>query len=212
MLHIGLDYLGGDGVSQDYGQAAAWIQKSAQNGNSFAQESVGWLYSKGYGVPKDLHQAAMWFRKAADQGDANARIALEATQRLLLLGPSPYQAAVFDGWQTISFGASCNTVATATAGPYQDGSLNAYGTTNCSDSSRKVFSITLGHYRYQIAPEYGALAYMPITWIFYAGRQSSLEKLPPGTEISARSDGGFLYVFGANGKESKFEIVSVGPR
>jgi hypothetical protein len=46
----------------------------------------------------------IWFRKAAGQGDANAKIALEATQRLLILGPSPYQDAVFDGWQTVSSG------------------------------------------------------------------------------------------------------------
>jgi hypothetical protein len=90
--------------------------------------------------------------------------------------------------------------------------MTAYGSTECSDSSKKVFSITLGNYRYQVAPQYGALAYMPVTWIFYAGKQSPLEKLPPGAEIRIRSDGGFLYILGTNGKESKFEIVSVGPR
>jgi TPR repeat protein len=212
MILIGFAYMNGDGVPQDYTQAAKWLRKSAEKGDSLAMESMGWFYAKGYGVPTDAHQAEMWFRKAADQGDTNAKIALEATQRLLALGPSAYQTAIFDGWQTVPSGTYCNTTATATPSPYQNGLVTAYGTTNCSDSSKKVFSITLGQYRYQVAPEYGALAYMPVTWIFYAGKQSPLEKLPPGTEVRVRSDGGFLYMLNAKGKDTKFEIVSVGPR
>lgn len=211
MEHIGLQYLNGDGVPQDYSQAALWLQKSAERGDSFAQESMGWMYSEGYGVPKDEKQAQMWWRKAAVQGDASAKTALDISLRLMAIGPSAYLKAVFDGWRTVPSGMTCRFTATGSPGVTTD-SITANGVTYCDDSDQKEFSLLIGDYRYEVVPEYSALAYMPFTWMFYAGKETPLAKLPPGAEISVRRDGSFLYVLSAKGKELKFDIVSVGSR
>ena len=211
MEHIGLQYLGGDGVPQDYSQAIFWLRKSAELGDSFAQESMGWIYSEGLGVPKDEKQAQMWWRKAADQGDARAKTALDISSRTMAIGPSAYQTAVFDGWTTVPSGVACRFTATASPGVTTD-SVAANGAAYCDDSDQKKFSVLIGDYRYEVVPEYSALAYMPFTWIFYAGKQTPLEKLPPGTEIRVRRDGSFLYILNAKGKELKFDIASVGSR
>ena len=63
----------GQGVVQDYAQAAAWLRKAADQGVADAQNDLGYLYENGLGVPVDYAQAATWYRKAADQGFANAQ-------------------------------------------------------------------------------------------------------------------------------------------
>jgi hypothetical protein len=69
-------YLKGEGVPQDYAQAALWYGKAAKQGDAEAQYDLGLLYYKGQGVQQDQSQAVLWFRKAADQGDAKAQFAL----------------------------------------------------------------------------------------------------------------------------------------
>jgi len=61
-------YEGGQGVPQDYTQAAFWYRKSAEQGYSKAQSNLGSMYHRGQGVPQDDTQASSWFRKAAEQG------------------------------------------------------------------------------------------------------------------------------------------------
>ena len=70
---LGLAYADGQGVPQDYAQAAAWYRKAADQGLADAQTNLGVAYYKGEGVPQDFVQAAAWYRKAADQGDADAQ-------------------------------------------------------------------------------------------------------------------------------------------
>jgi TPR repeat protein len=72
-LHLGFLYYRGQGVPQDYVQAAAWIRKAAKQGNAEAQASLGAAYAMGQGVQQDYAQAATWFRKAAEQGNAEAQ-------------------------------------------------------------------------------------------------------------------------------------------
>ena len=210
MEHIGLQYLNGDGVPQDYAKAVEWLRKSAERGDSFAQESIGWIYSEGLGVPKDEKQAQLWWRKAADQGDASAKNALELSQRIMPLEPSAYQTAIFEGWKTVPSGTNCAFTAAATPGVGD--TVTANGAAYCDDSNQIQFSIIIGNYRYEVVREYSALAYMPFTWMFYAGKETPFAKLPLGTEIRARRDGSFLYIPNAKGKESKFDIVSAEPR
>ena len=62
-------YNSGQGVPQDYTQAAFWFRKSAEQGNSQAQSNLGVMYYSGQGVPEDYTQASSWFRKATEQGD-----------------------------------------------------------------------------------------------------------------------------------------------
>jgi len=66
---LGLKYENGDGVSQDYSQAAFWYRKAAEKGDCEAQVQLSRMYFYGNGVPKNETEAARWFRKAAEQGN-----------------------------------------------------------------------------------------------------------------------------------------------
>ena len=70
---LGMMYYGGQGVRQDYAQAATWYRKATEQGNAEAQFMLGTLYDMGHGVPQDYAQAVFWFRKAADQGNDEAQ-------------------------------------------------------------------------------------------------------------------------------------------
>ncbi len=69
-------YFNGEGVQQDDGQAVAWYQKAAEQGDAVAQASLGYMYAYGRGVTRDRLGAIRWYRMAAAQGDQNARQAL----------------------------------------------------------------------------------------------------------------------------------------
>ncbi len=69
-------YYGGNGVPQNYGEAAGWYRKAAEFGHAEAQYSLGWMHDKGQGVPQDDAQAVVWYRKAAEQGNAQAQFNL----------------------------------------------------------------------------------------------------------------------------------------
>ncbi len=72
MLQIGLRYYLGEGMPQDYTQAATWIEKAADAGNSDAMYALGSMYANGEGIPQDYKQAATWFKKAAKAGNSDA--------------------------------------------------------------------------------------------------------------------------------------------
>ncbi|WP_321473089.1 tetratricopeptide repeat protein [uncultured Paludibaculum sp.] len=52
---------GRGGLTKDYEQAHHWYLLSANQGDPWAQASLGLLYRFGKGVPKDPVQAYMWF-------------------------------------------------------------------------------------------------------------------------------------------------------
>jgi len=87
---LGEAYAYGNGVPQDYTQAAAWYRKAADLGNAYAQRDLGDLYCNGGVIkfvdapggskrgirddgggefPNDYSLAAIWYRRAAEQGD-----------------------------------------------------------------------------------------------------------------------------------------------
>jgi len=66
----------GDGVPQDYSQAAEYMRQAAEAGYALAQNDLGVYYAKGLGVKQDYAEAAKWYRKAADQGDPLAEYSL----------------------------------------------------------------------------------------------------------------------------------------
>jgi TPR repeat protein len=66
-------YFSGQGVPQDYREAAEWFRKAAEQGEAAAQSWLGSMYSHGRGLPQDYEEAAKWFRKAAEQGHAEAK-------------------------------------------------------------------------------------------------------------------------------------------
>ena len=71
--NLGGCYYSGQGVPQDYTEAAKWFQKAAEQNNADAQNSLGLCCANGQGVPKDPAEAAKWYRRAADQGNAYAQ-------------------------------------------------------------------------------------------------------------------------------------------
>lgn len=65
---MGLAYIKGLGVPQDFGEAVKWWIKAARQGLDGAQYNLGCAYYMGHGVLQDFSEAAYWLRKAAGQG------------------------------------------------------------------------------------------------------------------------------------------------
>jgi uncharacterized protein len=64
---LGKNYEAGrSGLKQDYAIAASWYQKSADQGNAYAQASLGILYHSGKGLPHDDVQSEMWLIISAE--------------------------------------------------------------------------------------------------------------------------------------------------
>ena len=59
----GNDYWYGNGVPQDYAEAANWFRKSAEQGYAEAQYHLGQMLAIGQGIPRDDAEAAAWYRK-----------------------------------------------------------------------------------------------------------------------------------------------------
>jgi TPR repeat protein len=66
----------GQGVAQDYTEAARWYRLAAAQGNANAQYGLGIMYAKGLGVDQDDTEAVKWHRLAAAQGHAKAQYGL----------------------------------------------------------------------------------------------------------------------------------------
>ena len=75
-FELGALYYLGQGVPQDYAQAAVWWERAATQDHVDAQFNLGALYGDGTVVPKDTAKARQWLEKAATQGHEAAPIAL----------------------------------------------------------------------------------------------------------------------------------------
>ena len=53
-LDLGLTYLVGDNVEQDFTEARLWLQRAAENGEVDAQFHLGLIFNKGLGVDPDF--------------------------------------------------------------------------------------------------------------------------------------------------------------
>ena len=60
----------GQGVPQDYAEAANWFLEAAEQGDVYSQQRLGHMFYTGEGIARDYIEAAKWTRKAAEQGDA----------------------------------------------------------------------------------------------------------------------------------------------
>lgn len=69
---LGMKYLKGQDLPQDFKQAICWFFKAASRGHKEAQYRLGTLYQEGKGASKSDTLAAIWFRKAAEQGHPGA--------------------------------------------------------------------------------------------------------------------------------------------
>ncbi len=63
---LGNRYETGNGVEQDYVEAAEWYRKAADQGVAKAQKELGNLYAKGRGVPRDYEEAYFWLSLSTD--------------------------------------------------------------------------------------------------------------------------------------------------
>ena len=61
---------------KDYATALRHLRPLAEQGNTWAQNRLGYMYKYGWGVTKSPAEAVKWFRKAAEQGDAEAQVDL----------------------------------------------------------------------------------------------------------------------------------------
>ena len=73
---LGSLYQNGEGVVQDYVEAARWYRLAAEQGIAGAQSNLGIMYHQGQGVLQDYAEAARWYRLAAEQGVAEAQFNL----------------------------------------------------------------------------------------------------------------------------------------
>lgn len=65
--YIGMMYLRGEGVEQNFATAMLWFKRGLANGDALCQYEIGLMYLHGYGVPKDAFRAAEYFKAAAEQ-------------------------------------------------------------------------------------------------------------------------------------------------
>lgn len=63
--YLGMMYMKGQGVEQDYKLAGEWFRKASEKSIPQAQYKLGDLYLKGRGVPKDYEYAYVWFSVGA---------------------------------------------------------------------------------------------------------------------------------------------------
>ncbi len=59
--NLGVRYVVGLGVTQDYKEAVKWFRLSAEQGEAEGQYNLGVMYAQGFGVKQDYVQAHKWF-------------------------------------------------------------------------------------------------------------------------------------------------------
>lgn len=91
---LGLLYEDGNGVPQNYAQAAKWYLRAAEQGEAGAQDLLAGLYCRGQGVAQSFAEAAKWYRLAAEQGKGNAQAMLGLMHYEGLGAPKSYAAAL----------------------------------------------------------------------------------------------------------------------
>jgi uncharacterized protein len=82
---LGYRFYNGIDISQDYGQAAIWFRKAADQGRFDAQYFLGVINARGNGIPPNESNARIWFQMASRQGyqpakDELARLDAQAQQ------------------------------------------------------------------------------------------------------------------------------------
>jgi len=81
--YMGMMYMKGQGVEQDYKSAGEWFRKAAENRIPQAQFKLGQLYMKGQGVPRDYEFAYVWFGVGAEhKHDKSIKAISKAMEKL----------------------------------------------------------------------------------------------------------------------------------
>ncbi len=74
---LGYMHATGQGVVQNYTEAAKWYRLAAEEGDADAQYKLGVLYERGLAVAQDLAEAINWYRFAANNGHPEAQKKLD---------------------------------------------------------------------------------------------------------------------------------------
>jgi hypothetical protein len=75
-FNLAVLYGSGQGVAQDWTEAAHWLRLAADQGHAPGQSALGLVYREGLGVQPDLVEAVRWVRRGADQGDVSGQFLL----------------------------------------------------------------------------------------------------------------------------------------
>ena len=73
-FNLGYMYFQGQGVQQDYAEAARWFRKAAEQGDARAQFGLSVLYDQGQGVSQNHAEAVRWFSNATKHSQAGASV------------------------------------------------------------------------------------------------------------------------------------------
>lgn len=76
--YIGLMWLRGEGMKQNFVNAKKWFERGLQYGDAQSQWGLGLMALKGYGQSKNVQRAMEFFKAAADQEFHAAQVALGA--------------------------------------------------------------------------------------------------------------------------------------
>ena len=84
-------YSRGQGVPQNYREAAYWCGRAADQGNAEGQYLLGLMYDKGQGVPVSSPRAYMWLNLAAAHASGNRRDLFDRIRNSVASKMSPDQ-------------------------------------------------------------------------------------------------------------------------
>jgi len=70
---LGQAFYSGEGIIQDYEEAARWYRLAAAQGDEYAQNKLSYMLYYGHGVKQDYTEAMRWYSFAAAHGDAYAQ-------------------------------------------------------------------------------------------------------------------------------------------
>lgn len=101
----GLEYYLGEGVPEDYVEAAKCFRKAAELGDAKAHYMLGRMYWHGRGVPRDDLVALQWTQNAAEQGHAEARAFLKQAHEFVV---TEMEAMKGDAEAQFEFGLMCH--------------------------------------------------------------------------------------------------------
>lgn len=90
---LGYAYDKGEGVPQDYAQAAAWYRKAAEQGHAGAQFFLGVAYYLEQGVPQDYVESHKWTNLAASRASAENQKEFAEGRDLVAAEMTPAQLA-----------------------------------------------------------------------------------------------------------------------
>ncbi len=71
-FEVGARFAEGNGIGQNFAEAARWYQRSATQGFAQAQYRLATLYERGLGVQQDVNRAKVWYGRSAEAGNVKA--------------------------------------------------------------------------------------------------------------------------------------------